>query len=312
LAVLGIVIFHKFIDNWFNFPYKALNYLWSIVAVSISAQLAIGLLSVYYFHSFPVLFPLSNIVVILFAGIELTLGFSFVVFSGIDFLAKPIAYCLDILISYELLILKSIGALPYSLINNIYMSIQEFLLMYFVVLSLSYFFIANKIRGLYLGFIGIVLLGVFYIWESREVSKQDKVVLFGSNDICLAYLKRDTAFIYLSDKVNKKAFAFYAEPYIRSSGCSVFLYIGAGNHYSNLVSLKENGLIRIKNKYYQPFSPKFTAKKTATQLVTKYQVRKFIAWNKKKEFDAIFLSEDSYDGIMGSSKFQVVHDFNVN
>jgi competence protein ComEC len=75
LAVLGIVFYHpKFyqlltFENWF------LDKAWSLVCVSVAAQLATFPLSLYYFNQFPNLFLVTNLIVIPLA--------TFILYSGV-------------------------------------------------------------------------------------------------------------------------------------------------------------------------------------------------------------------------------------
>src|SRR5699024_10738712 len=59
LAVAGILAFQKPISDLFWFRYSVMNYLWEMLAVSLSAQIFVFPLVLYYFHQFPTLFLLS-------------------------------------------------------------------------------------------------------------------------------------------------------------------------------------------------------------------------------------------------------------
>ena len=64
LAVLGIVIFQKYIYNWLYFKNKIFNLGWKLASVSLAAQLLTLPICIYYFHQFPLLFLLSNMIAI--------------------------------------------------------------------------------------------------------------------------------------------------------------------------------------------------------------------------------------------------------
>jgi predicted membrane metal-binding protein len=63
MAVLGIFLFYPLIDSLFVVRNKIVAYLWNIISLSLSAQLATLPLILYYFGTFPVYFLLSNLVV---------------------------------------------------------------------------------------------------------------------------------------------------------------------------------------------------------------------------------------------------------
>jgi competence protein ComEC len=62
MAVLGIVVFYQDIYRWLLFRNVILKYIWSMIAVSLAAQLLTLPLTLYYFHQFPNYFLLSNII----------------------------------------------------------------------------------------------------------------------------------------------------------------------------------------------------------------------------------------------------------
>src|SRR5690606_23291943 len=60
-AVVGIAAFYKPINNLFSFRAIMWRQLWSLVAVSVSAQLTTLPISVYLFSAFPTWFMISNL-----------------------------------------------------------------------------------------------------------------------------------------------------------------------------------------------------------------------------------------------------------
>jgi competence protein ComEC len=74
VAVFFIVWLYPQIKKLWNPKYKIINYLWEIFAVSLAAQLGTLPISLYYFHQFPGLFFITNIVVLPFLGFIMILG----------------------------------------------------------------------------------------------------------------------------------------------------------------------------------------------------------------------------------------------
>lgn len=74
-AVLAIIyLYPKLMKLWCP-KHKIPKYLWQLLAVSISAQLGVLPISLYYFHQFPGLFFISNILIVPLLGIVLGMGF---------------------------------------------------------------------------------------------------------------------------------------------------------------------------------------------------------------------------------------------
>ncbi|MDH3381646.1 MAG: ComEC family competence protein, partial [Flavobacteriaceae bacterium] len=69
LAVFAIVIIQPMISKIWNPKNKIIKFFWNLLTVSFAAQFGVLPLSLYYFHQFPGLFIISNLVIIPFLGI---------------------------------------------------------------------------------------------------------------------------------------------------------------------------------------------------------------------------------------------------
>ncbi|MCX6351435.1 MAG: ComEC/Rec2 family competence protein, partial [Bacteroidetes bacterium] len=91
VALLGIVSLHPHIYKWVEIPEKekrkwftkwwAIDWVWSVVAVSLSAQLATMPLALFYFNAFPTWFILGNLIIIPWSSLVLLAGALFLVLS---------------------------------------------------------------------------------------------------------------------------------------------------------------------------------------------------------------------------------------
>ena len=63
-AVLSIIMYSGTIKEWFYFRNRIVQYLWNLNAVTISAQIWTFPLIIYYFHQFPRLIVISNLIVV--------------------------------------------------------------------------------------------------------------------------------------------------------------------------------------------------------------------------------------------------------
>ena len=77
-AVASIIIFKPILDSWWSFKNKIANWHLDLLKISIAAQIGVFPLSLYYFHQFPGLFFVSNLVII--PCLMLVLGLGIVLF----------------------------------------------------------------------------------------------------------------------------------------------------------------------------------------------------------------------------------------
>ncbi len=88
LAVFFIVWLQPIIYRLWIPKFKVINYFWELFTVSIAAQLGVLPLSLYYFHQFPSLFFVTNLVVIPILGSILGLGLLVIFFSLLNLLPE--------------------------------------------------------------------------------------------------------------------------------------------------------------------------------------------------------------------------------
>jgi competence protein ComEC len=81
--------------------YKVIKYFWDILTVSFAAQLGALPLSIYYFHQFPGLFFVTNIVVIPFLSVLMALGVIVMILAALNlmvpFLMQILQHCITLL-----------------------------------------------------------------------------------------------------------------------------------------------------------------------------------------------------------------------
>lgn len=181
LAVLGIVflqpkLYHLLdINNW------ALDKMWAITTVSISAQLATFPLALLYFHQFPNYFLISNLLVIPLAAIILYLGILIFITSFFDPVCYLLAKALDYVIWFLNHSVRLIETLPYSITERISINIAETWAIYmFIAFSLAFI---TLIRLSYLRVALISLIGLS-VWQGLEnyfQSKHKKFIVYNVN-----------------------------------------------------------------------------------------------------------------------------------
>jgi competence protein ComEC len=91
LAVFAIVTIDPFLYKLWKPKNKILNLYWHTFTVTVSAQFGVIPVSLYYFHQFPGLFFISNLVIIPLLGIILGLGVLVIVLAVLNHLPQFIA-----------------------------------------------------------------------------------------------------------------------------------------------------------------------------------------------------------------------------
>ena len=106
LAVISIVYIQPLLYKLWIPKYKAFNFMWNIFTVTIAAQFGVIPISLYYFHQFPSLFFISNLLIIPFLGLILGFGILIIFLALLHALPDWLAYTYETIISWMNWIVK--------------------------------------------------------------------------------------------------------------------------------------------------------------------------------------------------------------
>ena len=178
LAVLGIVIFQKYIYNWFYFKNKFLNEAWKLASVSLAAQLLTLPICIYYFHQFPLLFLLSNLIAIPLSTIILWGCIAIVVLSPISFAALYLGKlaCGSIWLLNHFIIL--IDSIPFSLWGGLSLSIAATVLLYLILILFSLAFIKKNKAALKFALVSVLIFAAVIAHTNYRLAIQKKMIVY--------------------------------------------------------------------------------------------------------------------------------------
>ncbi|MFN8294229.1 MAG: ComEC/Rec2 family competence protein [Chitinophagales bacterium] len=196
LAVIGIVYLHPKIVSWFSFNNKWAQSIWEVTAVSIAAQATTFPLGLYYFHQFPNLFLVSNLLVIPAGWLLIHSGILLFVLSPFETLQYWVGkffYWLTFALNKFIFLLEKI---PYSIMEGISISAVELLLIYIAVLLCSSLIIVIKAKPLRWLLLIFLLLSLWNGYEYWAQQKQEKTICYSvKGKRAFAAIRGTTAFI---------------------------------------------------------------------------------------------------------------------
>ena len=169
LAMLGILLFYRSISNAFHFKWKWLRFLWDGTAIGIAAQIGTLPISLYYFHQFPNYFIITNIGLMLLAGIALGSVLLFFVTHAIpyvsDLVAQLVTWVFDIVLGF----VKFIDYLPFSVAKGFDLSFWQVIIAYLLIIGIWHVNQKGKTKQWYL-----VSACVFIFATGLTIQKQLK------------------------------------------------------------------------------------------------------------------------------------------
>lgn len=135
MAVLAILVYMPLLEGFFPrdylFSHQTVRWLWSMVAVSVSAQTGVAPLIAYYFGRFSTFFLLTNFIVIPAATLILWLSPVVLLFPSLAYLLLYIVKCLNT-------VLGQMAAWPGASIEALHPTVLQTVMIYVVILCITY------------------------------------------------------------------------------------------------------------------------------------------------------------------------------
>lgn len=203
LAVFSIVWLQPKISSVWKPKYKFVNYFWQLFTVSLAAQIGVAPLSIFYFHQFPGLFFISNLVIIPVLGAVLILGFIVIVLSLINFLPEFLAKTYMYILQKLNLFVEFISNQEVFIVEKIAISLILMLSIYLVVLLFFKWVEKKLFYRMVLFLVSIVLLISVLFFEKYTVINTSEFIVFNQSKGSLK-LKRvgKQISVFKSDTIN--------------------------------------------------------------------------------------------------------------
>ncbi|MEZ4797941.1 MAG: ComEC/Rec2 family competence protein [Flavobacteriaceae bacterium] len=203
LAVLAIVSIQPLIYKLYEPKNKIVDFFWNIFTVTLAAQFGVVPISLYYFHQFPGLFWLSNLVIIPFLGIILGLGIVVITLASINILPKFFAEFYASIISGMNSFVQWISNQETFLLQNISFSINQVILSYLLIVTILATLIQKSFKSLRLLLFIIIIGQIYFIYQLKTNTNQEFLIFHKSRYSILGFKVNDTLQIHhnLNDSI---------------------------------------------------------------------------------------------------------------
>ena len=203
LAVFAIVIIQPMVYNIWNPKNRVINFLWNIFTVTLATQFGVIPISLYYFHQFPGLFFISNLVIIPFLGILLGLGVLIILLALINLLPEFIASIYGTTIHFMNSFVQWISSQEDFIFKNIAFDIKSVLISYLLITLFIYTLKKKTYKSIIILLITIIATqGVFI--TNKRFPKISKFIVFHKSRYSMIGIQKQNNFMFhhnLSDSV---------------------------------------------------------------------------------------------------------------
>ena len=177
-AVFSIMKFYPVMRKWWLPKNKYIRWIWSLFLVGLSAQIVVFPISLYYFHQFPILFFVSNLVVVPLLQPILIGGIIALCLGGLDILPYPIIFVLEKLITLMNILVAFIAHQEMFIIRNIPFTTPLLLSSLVIVLVLIIFVHYRKYKVLVALLVSVLLFQGVLFYHKYQLETTEEMLVF--------------------------------------------------------------------------------------------------------------------------------------
>lgn len=178
LAVFGIIWVQPVFYQLWKPKYYIIVKGWQLITVSTAAQLGVLPISLFYFHQFPGLFFLSNLLIIPFLGVILGTG---IIVLGLSYLTILPILLVDIyggIISILNRLVAFIARQEAFLFSDISFSFIKMFFSYLVIIACFQFFLKRNAKRCLFFLSSVVVFQSVFFYEKYHIEKNNEFIVF--------------------------------------------------------------------------------------------------------------------------------------
>lgn len=235
-AVFSIMKFYPVMRKWWQPENKYLQWIWSLFLVGLSAQIVVLPISLYYFHQFPILFFVSNLVVVPLLQPILIGGIIALCLGSLGILPYAIVFVLEKLIALMNSLVAFIAHQEIFIIRNIPFTTPLLLSSLLTVFILIVFVHYRKYKVLVALLLSVILFqGVLFYYKYQLETTEEMIVFSKYKQKVITIRQGDKLSIYQTDTISPDPVVMN---YIKNKGVS------------NIELKKMPYILRFKQKNY--------------------------------------------------------------
>jgi len=202
LALFFILWLQPSLSNIWQPKYRISQYFWDIFTVTFAAQIGTLPLSIYYFHQFPGLFFVTNIIVLPLLGIIMIIGLIAVVVACFGKVPSIIIKPLELLIQIQNNLIDWIASFEGFVFKNISFSIAMLWLSYLVIITTFLCFKKPDFKKLVVALTSIIALQSIYIYTKYSTNNISEFIVFNTKkNSIIAQRQQEFVSVYSNDSI---------------------------------------------------------------------------------------------------------------
>lgn len=180
VAVLSLIIFYKPLYRLVRPRYRIVGKLWQGVAASIAAEILIAPLVIWYFHSFPMMFIVANLLAAICMGALLIAGMLLLACAPFPVVANCIGWCCIVFTQWFNEIIYALQSFSPASFNFLQLSGWETCLLYAAIAGISWWLIKQYKKALFAGLTAACVLLLLPCIDDNKAQRQKQLIVYNT------------------------------------------------------------------------------------------------------------------------------------
>jgi competence protein ComEC len=206
VALFFIVWLQPLLSSIWTPKYKVTSYLWDIITVSFAAQIGTFPMSIYYFHQFPGLFFITNLVILPGMSIILALGVMVMVLAAFDVVWLPLLKILEWSIWLLNKVIGWVASFEDFIFRDIPLNSYMMWSCYLIIFSTIIWVKKPTFHKLIFSLMAIILLQLFAFEAKYSSQSENEFIVYSKQkNTIITERHGDIVTLYSNDSILKNA-----------------------------------------------------------------------------------------------------------
>ncbi len=242
LAVFAIVWIQPNLVKLYRPRFYVDKLLWETFTVTITAQLGLLPLTLFYFHQFPLLFFVGNMIIIPVLGIILGLGILVIILAELNLLTSWIADTFGYSIDAMNFVVHWISKQEFFLLTDISFSWRMLIIGYLLILSFIFVIKKQNAFRFFATSISLILLLFNLIYEKRlNIHKEELLIFHNQRNTTFGILQNQSLKVYSKDSISEATKYYLFNGYLVENNAKFI----PGKKLKNIYSYKSKKILVI-------------------------------------------------------------------
>lgn len=178
LAILSMLLFFEKFYHLLYFSNYWVDKIWAMIAGTLSAQVLTFPILIYYFHQFPLLFIITNLIAIPMTGLILYGEIVLILFSWIKPIAKILGFCISKTILFLNYLVLKISQLSFVTWSSIQVNEFQVLLLFIFISCLGIWVYYKQTKYLISSLVSFFVFMISVLYFQMIYLNQQKMVVY--------------------------------------------------------------------------------------------------------------------------------------